>query len=886
MRKRMAALIFALLILFGVPQIEAAGNERNALSADFISEGTSKTETGVRMREPYSYVGFKSVNMTGMNSISVKATCSLAGDSDGDKIQVRIDSDKGRLLGYVDIGVHSPDEALIFKGSIEKATGVHDLYLVSSIGTRGDTGTENAMLISFELSEEEYDAPRYEPIEDSDITDMKYTALSATDSLGRKVAGYSEVGPLKEDKYVGLFYWTWHSKFEGHTNVINNTEFAKLHPDAKYDYNNKAWPAYGAYFWNEPLFGYYGGSDYWVYRKHAEMLALAGVDVVFFDCTNATHSYRKAYTVLLNAFHDARNDGVLTPKVAYVCPMGYASGDTQVDSFNKEAVKRVYLNVYQDQKWSDLWFYWEGKPLILAYEDKLKGREGDEEDSFLMNDILDFFTFRGINGAFDTGQFRDNQWSWLEIYPQNGYTPTESGGFEEISVGASVNYSYKDKKMTAMNSEYSMGRSYTALLGDNRSENSDLYGYFFTEQLNHALTVDAKMLFVDGWNEWNAGRYASWGGVTNAFPDTYDDESSRDLEPTKGRLKDNYYMLLCDAARKWKGALPVETAGSDKTINITDFSSWAGVTPEYLSPKGTYNRNATGYGKTEFINNTKRNVVTKSLATKDANYMYFYAECENTITDAEGDKWMKLYIDSDRNHATGWEGYDFVINYPSPGDVSAYNGEYEKIGTAEYFVSGNKLALKIEKELINTSEFEFKWADNVSGDIMDYYSYGHTSPMGRFNYVYTKEKEVYKGDDRLAGTAIVKPGENYAYYSGKKIYVYEPDTRVKIIEADGEVYIPAYFLNDAFGLLSEYDAQRGIVRLKGEKKAYAVVGALEARCDGYYKKLSHPAMVLDGTVYVPASFMKEVFGLEVYTFGSITAIGNKIDRSTVEAFVY
>ena len=36
--------------------------------------------------------------------------------------------------------------------------------------------------------------------------------VTATDALGRKLPTHQEVGDLKTDKFVGLFYWTWHTK--------------------------------------------------------------------------------------------------------------------------------------------------------------------------------------------------------------------------------------------------------------------------------------------------------------------------------------------------------------------------------------------------------------------------------------------------------------------------------------------------------------------------------------------------------------------------------------------------------------------------------------------------------------------------------------------------
>ncbi len=79
-------------------------------------------------------------------------------------------------------------------------------------------------------------------------------------------------------------------------------------------------PEGGVYWWDEPLFGYYRTTDEWVLRKHAEMLADAGVDVVFFDCTNGSWTWKSSYTVLLQVWQQARLDGVKTPQIVFLLP--------------------------------------------------------------------------------------------------------------------------------------------------------------------------------------------------------------------------------------------------------------------------------------------------------------------------------------------------------------------------------------------------------------------------------------------------------------------------------------------------------------------------------------------------------------------------------------
>ncbi len=328
-----------------------------------------------------------------------------------------------------------------------------------------------------------------------------------------------------------------------------------------------------------------------------------------------------------------------------------------------------------------------------------------------------------------------------------------------------------------MNNLYAMGRSYTSVQGHDKRANAYIYGHFFSESVRRALEIDPELMFFTGWNEWKAGRYKSWGGTLNGSPDSYDNEASRDLEPTKGEAGDNYYCLLVDAVRRFKGVEPTPVAGAEKTIDLNDISSWQGVTPEFINTKGTYVRDSEGSKYMPYENYTERNNVIKSLVSRDAEYMYFYAECADEITGDGSDNWMKLYIDKDRNHATGWEGYDYVINYPEKGDVSLLNATDDAtvIGKAELVLSGKILTLKVKRDVLGFSDplnFEFKWVDNAKGDILNWYSDGNAAPLGRFNYVYTVIPEKYLDENMrkaLSGTAVIKEGSNMVYVSGRKM---------------------------------------------------------------------------------------------------------------------
>jgi len=144
---------------------------------------------------------------------------------------------------------------------------------------------------------------------------------TATDNLGRTTSSEQDVGVTKTGKYVGMFYWTWHTDGNVVSPVINISRILKQKPSAATNLNDTAWGGTingGTYWWDEPLFGYYRTTDDWVLRKHAQMLADAGIDVVFFDCTNGDLTWKSSYTELLKVWEQARKDGVKTPQIAFI----------------------------------------------------------------------------------------------------------------------------------------------------------------------------------------------------------------------------------------------------------------------------------------------------------------------------------------------------------------------------------------------------------------------------------------------------------------------------------------------------------------------------------------------------------------------------------------
>lgn len=561
----------------------------------------------------------------------------------------------------------------------------------------------------------------------------------ATDGLGRTTPTNAETGGVREGKYVGIFFWTWHVG-QSNNRAINVNNLIEQHPEIQNDYNNPIWNDYksGAYHWNEPIYGFYDMVDKWVLRKQAEMLANSGVDVVFFDNTNGTMTWRDGYLTLCEVFSEARANGVKTPKISFLLP--FADGPDTVTQ-----LREIYLTIYRDSLYQDLWFYWEGKPLLMSNFHKLDRNDPVEAE------IYQFFTFRpGEPSYVSKRDAQNSRWGWLSVYPQAVYY-RKDGTPEQMTVGVAQNHS-KAIGLTAMNGLDVFGRTYTSKGYDTR-ENAKLYGANFAEQFEYALNVDPDFIFITGWNEWVAGRYEEWCGVKNAFPDEFNDTFSRDIEPSKGDLADNYYYQLVSFVRRYKGTRALPASSAAKTIDIySDSDMWKDVSPRYIAYAGnTFDRDCDGYGDLHYTDTTGRNDLTAAKVARDSDNIYFMVECASAITPYTDKSWMRLLIDIEGVSGDSWETFEYIVNRTSPTEKYATlekskgGWSWEKVGDVEYSLSGSRLQIKIPRSMlgIGTGAFNvnFKWSDNMQtdGDIMDFYVSGDVAPGGRFKYQYKAE---------------------------------------------------------------------------------------------------------------------------------------------------
>ena len=610
-------------------------------------------------------------------------------------------------------------------------------------------------------------------LKDANSNTIDPSLWAAVDGLGRTVP-LGHANQASNNKYVGIFYHNWHNSIgqnAGNNKPYNLSEIYAANPDAKNDYNHSIWSKYKAtnYWWNEPIYGYYRDDDAFVLRKQVELLADAGVDFVILDCSNGNLVFDNETLKLFEIWSKAKNDGINVPKITFL--LGFTDNSDMSYKIN-HLYKDFYTSADFKNKYSDLWFRLEGdsKPFLLGYPSSAINENPN---------IKNFFTFREpIPGYFHTGSQANGKWGWLSTYPQAYYMNANNSGVEMTTVGVAQNANAFTNSLTAMNGEYVMGRSHAANLYsysykyrnsqvtvDGNNTVGTLYGRNFQQQWDYAISLNPQYIFVTGWNEWTVGREKSWpavNGVLNAFPDQFNDEYSRDIEPSKGVLKDNYYYQLVSNIRKYKGLNKPKSQLLAKTINIkSSVDQWNdnGIISynHYTNTVGNI-RNSSAWGLSPnitYTNNTLRNDIKVSKVSYDSSYIYFYVETVSPITSYTGKKWMRLLIDtidSENNNSTkNWEEFEYILNRTSAStntmvlEKSKGGWNWEKIGDIEYTINKNVLQLAIPRYFLGlTSDnisFNFKWADNnitndngSMADIMSVYTDGDTAPGGRFSF--------------------------------------------------------------------------------------------------------------------------------------------------------
>jgi hypothetical protein len=534
------------------------------------------------------------------------------------------------------------------------------------------------------------------------------------DALGRDLPSFSEVGPVKQGqrRVVGIFYITWHrdalatlkSPYSGDVSRVLAAD-----PKARLAAKHPLWTE-GMYHWGQPEAGYFLSKDEYVIRKDMSMLADAGVDVLVMDVTNAER-YWEEWQVLFSVMQKMKAEGNKVPQFCF-----WAFNGPVIS-----VVQDLYDRIYKAEKFKDLWFFWDGKPLLLynatptvdangpapknpnphydaaARTDPKNPHYGDPdyaEESYkdYTKEVKSFFTLRSMWwGYYKWAGKRfvgtEDNWSFgldlgderVKAMKPDDLVSRHHGRKEEAAVtpaqhpASLTGKSWTKEAGEPPLNEYDLPESgYVPWLGKT-VEHPEGYGIYFQQRWDDALQSDPEFLYINDWNEWTAGKYSPPGNATFKFMrrdnpyyfvDQYNAEFNRTIQPMAGGYTDNYYMQMVENIRRYKGVRPIPELRGFSRIKIDGhFEDWAGVQLEYRDTVGdTFHRDYPGYGGLHYINDSGRNDLVTCKVAVGRSQVFFYVETKDALTPHTGKNWMLLLIDSDKNPNTGWYGYDYIVN--------------------------------------------------------------------------------------------------------------------------------------------------------------------------------------------------------------------------------
>ena len=561
-------------------------------------------------------------------------------------------------------------------------------------------------------------------------------AYAGVDNLGRVLTmpgDAANAAPLAKDRYVGLFYFLWLGQ-HGKTGPYDISKIVAEHPEAIRDAKHPAWgPMSLFHHWGEPLFGYYTSEDVWVMRKHVQMLTDAGVDFLVVDATNAGH-YPAPSLMLLEILDEYQKKGWNVPKIVYY-----------TNSSSGKTIQNIYESIYKKNLYPELWFRWEGKPMIIGHPE-----ECSEE-------VRDFFRVKKSQWP-NEGKFHDDGFPWMAFERPQHVFKNAAGENEVVNVSVAQHCGTVRFSSSAFYGDQTNGtRSWHDGKND-PDKDAVLHGYNFAEQFEHAIKHDPKIIFLTGWNEWIAMRF-DFGLAKEpvCFVDLCDMNNSRDLEPMRGGYGDNYFMLMVDKIRKYKGAtLQKISPDAKKTIDVAgSLSQWDTVTTQYRDyTNDIADRDVPGYGDLHYTNTTGRNDFDVMKIAFDTDNVYFYVATVDPISPRAAENWMTLYLsipqlaNDDKPH---WEHYHFAVNRIAADannqamiERSQGGWNWEKAGQVAMKVEGNQMQLAVPRPLLGLKNepinLQFKWADNcpTEGRIDSFYIDGDAAPIGRLNYVFAE----------------------------------------------------------------------------------------------------------------------------------------------------
>ena len=356
----------------------------------------------------------------------------------------------------------------------------------------------------------------------------------ATDGLGRSLPTGAAVDPLRTDRFVGIFYFLWHNQRGGKSphwdGPYDVSKILSRDPAALQNPDSPLWGPIGMYhYWGEPLYGYYLSTDPWVLRRHAHLLADAGVDTLIFDTTNAV-TYRDVYRQLCRVFMQIREEGGRTPQIAFM-----------VNTRAGQTAQQIFEDLYQKGDYRELWFRWQGKPLMICDPEKASERVAGSSSRCAGPIGPSSRSTRRMPG---TGKPPIRRCTAIRTIPT---VP------EQVNVSVAQNLRLSDG------------------LADQHEQWRSARPQFPRRTTSIPIPMRSTTATIsrssgNGPSSWT--RPSSWSPAgTNGSPvgwarpagplvfvDQFDQEYSRDIEPMRGGHADHYYWQMVANLRRYRGA--------------------------------------------------------------------------------------------------------------------------------------------------------------------------------------------------------------------------------------------------------------------------------------------------------------------------------------------
>ena len=354
------------------------------------------------------------------------------------------------------------------------------------------------------------------------------------------------------------------------------------------------------YYWGKPAKGFYRSDNKDVIKYHMNLLTEAGIDFIIIDNTNAQTGWKNQYnwfgknssntsywqemvsksmTALLDTMIEMNKEGIKTPKV-----VNWINNNS-----NSNVIDAIQNEFYNNSKYSNLWLYYGGKPLVLTTSNP------PSNNSFTMRKMWGLEVNRGAN-----------VWSYLEKDNK------ASSNNEQISVSTAVQGSY----MSASDATCRKN------------------GETFYNQWKKAFSSKSKVVTITWWNAWTAIALNVNGQIQ--FTDDYNPECSRDIEPMDGGHGDKYYKLM---------KLLISDYKNNKNIrSLSEYQSESGLTSGSSSSTSSQNGWKQSSGAWYYYSNGSKVKGWQKLewtegSTKKTDWFYFDGDGKMVVG------WQKLSWD-------------------------------------------------------------------------------------------------------------------------------------------------------------------------------------------------------------------------------------------------